>query len=368
MATTQAPPFAYGYDGALLVNSDGDELLVCAGPDEGPMWRRTLGAAVTGVGVTGDAVVAADAAGEIVFCDREKGEVKKTISLERLVTALAASPSGVLAALSASSVNVVRASSDDRVEVDAPGATAVALDAEGKRVAVGASDGSVRVADTSSGEERGLAKVAAAVKAICWSPRGYWVVATGSGIARVSADGADARGLINTEDLELGSIAVSEDGSIAAVRVGTTKVGLFDLVDFKFQGVVQYERTVGQVDFGPGSWLGIGLDKGDGNKVDLLTGAVCRTDPHEGRPRNRWALLADPKTDQIQRVMDRVKKDPSLLAHKPAPASAERASSPRQQADRMPVPAVAPPGGGVNTWALLAVVVLAIGVLAKLLF
>src|SRR4051812_13292197 len=225
MATPQAPPFAYGYDGALLVNSDGDELLVCAGPDEGPMWRRTLGATVAGVGVTRDAVVAASAAGEIVCCDRDKGEVMRTIALERLVTALAASPAGVLAVLSASSVNVVRVSGDERVEIDAPSATAVALDAEGKRVAVGSADGTVRVVDATSGEERGKEKVAAPVKAIRWSPRGYWIVATGSGIARVGADGRDARGLVSTEDLDLGSIAVSEDGSIAAVRVGTLKVG-----------------------------------------------------------------------------------------------------------------------------------------------
>jgi WD40 repeat protein len=361
MPIPEIPPFGYGYDGALLVTSDGPELLVCAGPDEGPMWRRTLDATVVGVGVTDGAVVAVDAGGTLVVCDRDSGEVKSTLALERLATGLAAAPSGIVAVLGASSVNVVHAAGTGaRREIDVADAATLALDAAGKRVAVGSADGTVRVFDAGSGKERGSSKVPAPAKGIAWSPRGYWIVASGSGLCRVSADGSDTRGLVNTEDLVLSSVAVSEDGSIVAVRVGDQKVGLFDLLDFKFQGVIQYpERTVGQVSFGPGSWLGVGLDLGDGNKVDLLTGAVHRTDPHEGRVRNRWVLIADPKTDAIAKVMSRVKKDPSALDGK--------GEAPKKRAPvdlRAPEP---PPSTNTNMAAVIGVILMAIYLLIRLL-
>ena len=363
MTSPDIPPFAYGYDGALLVTSDGPELLVCAGPDEGPMWRRTLDAVVVGVGVTEAAVVAVDAAGNVVACARADGAVLRTIPLECLARGLAAARSGVVVVLGASSAFLVRVDGEGaRVEIPARSSTAVAIDAEGRRVAIGAEDGSVRVFDAKTGAERGECKAPARVKALCWSPRGYWLASTGVGLVHVSAAGRVLRKLIKTDDLVLGPLAVSEDGVLVAVRVGTSKVGLFDLLDRNFQGMVQYERTVGQVEFGPGAWLGIGLDKGDGNKVDLLTGMVHRTDPHEGRPRNRWVLLADPKTDSIAAVIERARRDPKALEsdhavddeHRPA-ARGPRPSTPTQG----PRP--------INVWAVIGMVLFAVGVLAKLL-
>jgi hypothetical protein len=317
-----------------------------------------MDAAVVGVGVTAEAIVAVDAAGVFVACDRHLGEVTRTVALERLATGLAASRGGVVAVLGASSVNLVRATGEElRREIDVPGATAVALDADGRRVAVGTKEGAVRVFDVQSGEERGSSRVAAPVKALCWSPRGYWLASTGSNIARVAAGGKDAGALVPTDDLDLGSLAVSEEGALVAVRVGDRKVAIFDLLDGKFQGVVQYERTVGQVEFGPGAMLGIGLDLGDGNKVDLLTGDVSRTDPHPGRTRNRWVLIADPKTDQIARVLDRAKKDPGAFdradGKKRAPPRAIESAVPPEQE------------GGISWMAVIAIVVFAIGILIK---
>ncbi len=354
MTTPATPPFAYGHDGALLVTADGPEILVHSGADEAPRWRHEMDAAVVGVGVTGGAVVAVDTTGTLVACDRETGDVLGTFALDRLASDLAASSTGGVAVLGASSVVCLRVEGDEaRVEVDAPGATAVALDGEGKRVAVGDADGTVRVHDTTSGKERGSTRLGAPVKSLCWSPRGHWIAATGQGLVRVDAGGSASRGLVDTKDLDLGPVACSEDGAICAVRVGTSKVGLFDLHDFKFQGMVQYERTVGRIAFGPSAWLGIGLDEGDGNKVDLLTGTVHRTDPHEGRKRNRWELIADPRTQQIAAVMERARKEGE-------PGGKKRKTEPAR-------PSPTPADGAVSGWMLAAAVVLALGVLAKLL-
>jgi hypothetical protein len=361
MATPEIPPFAYGYDGALLVTGDGPELLVCAGPDEGPMWRRTLDAVVVGVGVTDAAVVAVDAAGTVVFCIREDGEVQRTIKLACLARDLAVAKGGAIGVLGSSSAFVLQGNGEGtRTEIQAAGSTSIALDAEGRRVSLGFEDGSVRVFDATTGAERGQSRCPAAVKALCWSPRGYWLASTGLGLVRIRASGRTVDNLLKTDDLVLGPLACSADGVLVAVRVGTSKVGLFDLLDMKFQGMVQYERTVGKVEFGPGAWLGIGLDKGDGNKVDLLTGMVHRTDPHEGRPRNRWVLIADPKTASIAAAIERARKDPKALDPE-GPADLARRPLAR------PPQAAAADQGAINPWAIVAVVLFALGILAKLL-
>lgn len=348
------PPFAYGYDGALLVTTDGAELLVHDGDDEAPRWKRTLAATVVGVGVTDKAVVAVSADGTVVACDRKSGDVRRTITLERLAVALAAAKGGVVAVLGASSVNVVRVEGDeDRVEIDAPGATAMALDAEGTRVAVGTKSGSVRVLDAASGAERGAVDTGAAVKGIAWSPRGYWIASTARGLVRVRAGGHELTRLLDTKDLDISALACSAEGALLAARVGTSKVALFDLLELDFQGVIAYERTVGGIAFGPGAWLGVGLDLGDANKIDLLTGMVHRTDPHPGRKRNSWVLLADPKSDQIAEVLKRAGTGPF--------------SSERDRRPAAPIAPAAQPQEGPNVLAILAAILIVVGILARLL-
>src|SRR4051812_20026267 len=95
--TAGIPPFAYGHDGALLVASDGPELLVFAGPDEGPMWQRSASATLVGVGVTEEAVVAVDEKGHLLVCERATGEVIREIDLDLAARGLSASRAGVVA-------------------------------------------------------------------------------------------------------------------------------------------------------------------------------------------------------------------------------------------------------------------------------
>jgi WD40 repeat protein len=352
MSAAAIPPFAYGHDGALLITSDGPELLVHDGDTEAPLWKHALEATVVGVGVTDAAVVAVAAEGTLVACDRKSGAVLRTIALERLAVALAAAKGGVVAVLGASSVNVVRVAGDEqRLEIDVPGATAVALDADGTRVAVGTRSGAVRVFDTESGAERGSVQAPSAIAAITWSPRGYWIASIGKGLVRVRAGGRDLTVLFETKELAISGLACSAEGALLAMRIGPTKVGLFDLVDLRFQGIIAYERTVGGLAFGRGAWLGIGLDLGDANKVDLLTGMVHRSDPHPGRTRNSWVLVADPKCEQIAELLKRAAAGPYPSEREREPAPLAPAAQPQQ----------------TNVWALLAVILMAIGILARLL-
>jgi hypothetical protein len=52
------------------------------------------------------------------------------------------------------------------------------------------------------------------------------------------------------------------------------------------------DRRVVGLAFGPRAELGIGLDRGDANKMVFATEMVHRTEPHPGRERTRWALTA----------------------------------------------------------------------------
>jgi hypothetical protein len=51
-----------------------------------------------------------------------------------------------------------------------------------------------------------------------------------------------------------------------------------------------FDRDITDVCFGPDPWLGIGMNLGDGNKINLETGATHRTDTHPGRDHHSWAL------------------------------------------------------------------------------
>jgi hypothetical protein len=51
-----------------------------------------------------------------------------------------------------------------------------------------------------------------------------------------------------------------------------------------------HEREIAGIGFGPAPWFGVGLVGGDGNMVNWKTDMVYRTDPHPGRPMQRWTL------------------------------------------------------------------------------
>jgi hypothetical protein len=67
-------------------------------------------------------------------------------------------------------------------------------------------------------------------------------------------------------------------------------VELYELYNNRPLGEFVLRRHIGGVAFGAALQLGIGLDDGDGNIVDLALGDTFRTEPHPGRGRNTWRL------------------------------------------------------------------------------
>jgi hypothetical protein len=82
----------------------------------------------------------------------------------------------------------------------------------------------------------------------------------------------------------------NERGTLFGVQLGERLAIVLGWPPGTTGASVRYpERTIEGIALGAGGfWLG--LDQGDGNKVDLRGGGLYRTDPHEGRPLNRWLV------------------------------------------------------------------------------
>jgi hypothetical protein len=106
---------------------------------------------------------------------------------------------------------------------------------------------------------------------------------------RVSGDGATLQAAIPGADKPIAMVACSQNGLVAAAAAGD-HVELWELHKNRPIGEFVLRRPLTSVCFGPALLLGIGLDDGDGNWVDLGTGATFRTEPHAGRSRNTWRL------------------------------------------------------------------------------
>lgn len=294
-------PFAYGIPGRTLVTTDGADLLVHDGDTEAPTWMRTMSAPITGVANTDRCVIALAANGELaVLSSLDGAELSKT-SLNLLASGLAASKNK-LAVLGGASVELVGMKGERRVSVDLAEPTCAAFDGSGDRLAIGTADGEIAIARALDGVITGQVRTSAKVAALAYHALAkVFLASVGHTLMKVTPkdDGVDLEPIMTSDKLDWSALAISEEGSILAARVGDSRVVLLSLHDYKLMGQIIFGREVGELEFGPDNYLGVALDQGDGNKVHLTSGGVNRTDPHEGRARNSWFVLPDIKRDLI---------------------------------------------------------------------
>lgn len=323
-------PFAYGIPGKTLVTTDGAELLVHDGDTEAPTWMRTMSAPIAGVANAGDRVVALAANGELAVLSAEDGaEVSKT-SLDLLASGLAASKDK-LAVLGGASVEIVGMKGERCASVDLAEPMSAAFDASGDRLAIGTADGDIAIARASDGVITGQVRNSGKVTALAYHARAkVFLASVGHTLMKVTPkdDGVDLEPIMTSDKLDWSALAISEEGSILAARVDDHRVVLLSLHDYKLAGQITFEREVGALEFGPDNFLGVALDRGDGNKVNLLTGAVHRTDPHDGRVRNSWFLIADVKTDLVAKALQKGRTATPLS--RPSPYGASTTISPEK--------------------------------------
>jgi hypothetical protein len=279
--------FAYHRSGSLIVVGDDAEVLVYAGEDERPLWKAPCSAGVAAVGATATEVVAVDREGLLSRWDAASGQPVGDTTLGAAPRAFALAEGGLCAVALPSSVALVTREATRTLPVE--GASALAI-GDGDRVAVGAESGRVAV-HAADGELVGACELGAPVRGLTWSAGGFWFATAGERLYRVDAGGGAHEVVTRAEGMTPDHVACSSDGALVALRLDPRTVVALAYPSRATAATIAYvDREVTGVAFGVGAWLGVGMDRGDANKVDLRTGAVHRTDPHPGRPRNTWLL------------------------------------------------------------------------------
>jgi hypothetical protein len=289
--------FTYDRSGDVLAIGDGDEILAHSGADESPLWRATARATLVALGATSDTVFAVDADGRLSRWSARDGQPGATLELKGTPKGLAVAENGTCAAVLEAAVVLVKSGVvADTLAV--PGALSAAFSDDGKKLAVGASDKIVRVfslGEDAAAEEGtkplGQVDVGEPVRSLAWNAGGFWLATGGDRVLRVEADGSASSQVTRASGMTPDCLACSPDGSLIVLRLDPSTVVALAYPSRDTGATIQYidKHAVG-VAFGPPPFLGIGVTGGDGNKINLKTEAVHRTDTHPGRTHNRWML------------------------------------------------------------------------------
>lgn len=276
--------FAYDFAGRSIALADGRDLLIHDGQDESPRWRKTGEADWTMVGLGGGQVIAADAEGRVFRYDEKTGAEAQRIELGVPIGTGTTSDDGVAWLLAADQVIAL---SPDGTKASTPvvGPTAIAVAPSGAR-AVAEAGGRLLLQGQEA--EKSL-ELGGPIQSVAWHPRGFWLAAVEDRLLRVDATTHLVEPYTRASGSTITAVACNPD-TVALVLDEKTAVALSHPSKDTRGNASYFDRKIIGVALGPAPWLGVGLDLGDGNKIDLATGAVCRTDTHPGRDHHRWML------------------------------------------------------------------------------
>ncbi len=329
---------AYGPDEHVLLTFDERELLAHDAQTEAPRWRLALEAPVVALAfadpmalpgalggspwrnAAGRVIIAVDATGALLTVDPAAGQATSKHGPFGKPLAFAVGVAGAGA--------VVALATEDRLHlwrggehVELPGrASALAISNDGATLAIGAVDGSLRflsISGSANPVETFCAVVHGGITDVVQHPGGTWIVSGKSGISTVNGDGPQR--LANLP-ADVGRLRLDGRGRRLAAQLGDRTVAVYAWPSLELLTRIEYvERRVCGLAFGPGDWLGLALDHGDGNKIDVVTSATHRTYTHPGRTHRSWLLsvrgkesmLSAKEAEDVRRM-----KDPF---HTPAP-------------------------------------------------
>lgn len=325
MTPSEPAPFALSPDGTTLAAGDGPELLTWRA-DGAPAWRQFTDGVLVGVAVGLEHVVSVDADGRLARRRRTDGEVVDLQMVAGQPRGLALARDGVtVAVLTAEGPVVITPGMPPRL-VPIPGATACGFGPGAGALGVGTATGRFVAVEVATGAPWGECQLDAPLGGVAWSAQGSWLVGAGRMLARVSGDGKSVQALIPGADHAMDQVACSDNGLVVAARAGD-RVELYELHANRPIGEFLLRRRIGEVCFGPGLLLGIGLDDGDANLVELGSGATFRTEPHPGRGRSTWRLenKVDPGAVRGAIVLHQAGGQP-IARYVPPPSSEEAGS------------------------------------------
>jgi hypothetical protein len=279
-------PFAVAPDGLQFAAGDGPELLTWRN-DGAPTWKVFGEGILVGVVFTLSEVVTLDADGRLSRFRRSDGDLVSTTQIRQRALALGVSPDATRVLVVTPDGPLVDSPQGLRL-VPSPGTSAAGF-GPGEAIGIGHQDGTFTAMEIQSGAAWGSVKADGPVAGVAWSTLGCWVLGVGRLLQRVSGDGKNIEARIQGAEFAMDLVAVSANGVIAAARAGD-RVELYELHKNRPVGEFLLRRPIGGIGFGPGLMLAIGLDDGDGNWIELATGATFRTEPHPGHGRSTWRL------------------------------------------------------------------------------
>ena len=301
-------------DAETIVLGDGAELLVHDGRTEAPLWRHALDAPIVGVGLTERGVVAVAASGTCVLYDREGHELRREQTIRVLACAMNRAGDLVVA----NEFEVLRVDTGETYPV--AGVVSLAVAADGA-IAAGTEGGLVHIAVAGAREVTRIVDCGAPVASLTAvrSGEGGWFAGVDDRLVQIEKDGSDAALLTSAPDrLAIDHVCTSPDGTRVGFSLGRRIALVMNLPSRETAGNVTYgDREVTGLAFSDRSWIGVGLDGGDGNRIDVDTGAVHRTDTHPGREHRRWVLLADVGPRSV--APPAAPQTPEANASRPAP-------------------------------------------------
>lgn len=283
-------PFAYGPSGRWLTTTHDREVFLCDGGDEHTVHVIPLDAAVAGVRNTPSSILALDVDGTLYGLDPVTGERAWTLGLGGEGRALAGTEAGRWAAVHGQRVTWGEGS-QRRGELSIPGARFAAFDPSGRVLAVVTTEGAFHTVPLPGAPSPAQA-LGHDATGLAYSRLGWWLVSTTRGVFRIPTAGGEPQLFLKWggKAPPVG-VACSLDGRLCAFTCEDKAVVLFGVdEDVNLGAIVYHDRTPGELEFGPDAWLGIGIGLGDGNKLDLVGGTMCRTDPPPDRPTNRWII------------------------------------------------------------------------------
>lgn len=284
--STEPTPFALSTDGGTIAAGDGPELLVWKG-DGAPAWKRFTQNILVDLAITADQVLAIDADGRLLRFNRGDGEPIGEENIEGSPLSMHLAPNDTIGVLTTAGLTLISASG--RVVLPTRGASTFAFGPNGASVGLGHPTGLFEAIELQSGAAWGSITLPVPVVGVGWSSLGHWIVGAERTVYRIRGDATTIEAMIPGADHPIEGLVVSASGLVVAARAGE-HVELYELHRNAPLGEFVLRRKIGAVCFGLGLQLGVGLDDGDGNVIELGTGASWRTEPHAGRGRNTWRL------------------------------------------------------------------------------
>ncbi|MBX3217419.1 MAG: hypothetical protein KF850_35640 [Labilithrix sp.] len=307
---------AYAPDEPCLLTIDGAELLAHDVEADAPRWRLAFerelvavlfvdpsalppgaggasGSPWRSAASTGRHVLALDVEGRLHLVDPTRGQALGAYGPFGEPRAIAASTTGASVALAVDDALLLWRSGE-RLDVPlrasaAAKVTAVAFSRDGATLAAATDKGEVRGVHVAGALEETLrADLRGAIASLAQDGRGSWLVAGRDGAFSVGSSG-----VVRLEKLPDGVRRVCFDAKGERLALQRSEQGLvvYEWPSLSVTMRIEYtDRPVRGLSFGRADWLGVALDHGDGNEIDVVTSATRRTDTHPRRTHRSWAL------------------------------------------------------------------------------